>query len=130
MEEPRRAPLTRDEIVRAAVVQITESGLAAVTLRRLALTLGVRAPTLYWHVRDKRELMDLVAEAILSQVEPDELATPRDGQAWWDWLAERSRAIYRALIAHRDMHDRRASAHRRATVRCVVGCVAPRASPL
>lgn len=32
--------------------------------RRLAARLGVQSPALYWYVRDKGELLDLVADAI------------------------------------------------------------------
>jgi TetR/AcrR family transcriptional regulator, tetracycline repressor protein len=57
--------VTRDQIVAAALAQLDEAGLDGLTLRRLAERLGIRAPTLYWHVRDKRELMDLVAGAVM-----------------------------------------------------------------
>lgn len=95
-------PLTRDEIVHTAVRMLDEVGLEGLSLRRLASALQVRAPTLYWHVRDKRHLLDLMAEAILADVVSDELSRPRQGQAWWDWLAEGSRAMFYRLIAHRD----------------------------
>jgi TetR/AcrR family tetracycline transcriptional repressor len=93
--------VTRDEIVAAALALLDEAGLDGLTLRRLADRLGIRAPTLYWHVRDKRELLDLVASAIMDQA----LAgwrEPRPGQAWWDWLAGRARVMRSALLAHRD----------------------------
>jgi TetR/AcrR family transcriptional regulator, tetracycline repressor protein len=93
--------VTRDEIVAAALALLDEAGLEGLTLRRLAERLGIRAPTLYWHVRDKRELMDLLAGAIMDEA----LAgwrEPQPGQAWWEWLAGRSRAVRAGLLAHRD----------------------------
>jgi TetR/AcrR family transcriptional regulator, tetracycline repressor protein len=93
--------VTRNEIVAAALTQLDETGLEGLTLRRLAERLGIRAPTLYWHVRDKRELLDLLSGAIMEQA----LAgwrEPLPGQAWWDWLAGRARAMRAALLAHRD----------------------------
>jgi TetR/AcrR family tetracycline transcriptional repressor len=93
--------VTREEIVAAALALLDEAGLEGLTLRRLAERLGIRAPTLYWHVRDKRELMDLIAGAVLEQA----LAgwrEPQPGQAWWEWLAGRTRAMRAALLAHRD----------------------------
>jgi TetR/AcrR family transcriptional regulator, tetracycline repressor protein len=93
--------VTTDEIVAVALAQLDEAGLDGLTLRRLAERLGIRAPTLYWHVRDKRELMDLIAGAVMDQA----LAgwrEPRAGQDWWDWLADRIRAIRVGLLAHRD----------------------------
>jgi TetR/AcrR family tetracycline transcriptional repressor len=94
--------LTRQQVVRTAVALLDEVGLEGLTLRRLATELGVQAPTLYWHVRDKRELLDLMAEAIVVDLAPHRPASPRHGQPWWEWLAEGSRTMYRALLSHRD----------------------------
>lgn len=95
-----REPLTRERLVDAAVVLLDEVGLDALSLRRLAADLGVSAPTLYWHVRDKRALLDLVAERIVGERHVE--VGPVRGEAWWDWLARSARAQYRALVAHRD----------------------------
>ena len=93
--------VTREEIVTAAIALLDEAGLEGLTLRRLAQRLGIRAPTLYWHVRDKRELLDLMADAILGQALAG-LRSPEPGQPWWDWLAELARRERAALLAHRD----------------------------
>lgn len=58
----RRARLDRDRVVAAAVELLDEVGLTDFSTRRLADRLGIRSPSLYWHVRDKDELLDLVAE--------------------------------------------------------------------
>ena len=94
-------PVTRGQIVAAALDLLDEAGLDGLTLRRLAGRLGIRAPTLYWHVRDKRELLDLLAAAILDEA----LAAwrePQPGQPWWEWLGARARVMRAALLAHRD----------------------------
>jgi len=92
--------ITRDEVVQTAVRLLDDVGLEGLTLRRLACELGVSAPTLYWHVRDKRALLDLVAEAIVAEHRPP--VRPAPGQPWWEWLAESAAAQYRALVSHRD----------------------------
>ena len=92
--------LTQEQVVKRAVELMAEAGLEALTLRRLAADLGVSAPTLYWHVRDKRQLLDLMAEALVAK--EDRSTAPAHGQPWWDWLAERARVQYRALVSHRD----------------------------
>ncbi len=92
--------ISRDEVVSAAIDLLDEVGLAALSLRRLAATLGVSAPTLYWHVADKRTLLDLMAERIVG--EHRTTTVPAAGQPWWDWLADQARLQYRALTAHRD----------------------------
>src|ERR1700760_3630975 len=57
-------PVTRERIVAVALELLDEGGLDGLTLRRLADRLGIRAPTLYWHVRNKRELLDLLAAGV------------------------------------------------------------------
>ena len=86
--------------MRTAVRLLDEVGLEGLTLRRLGCELGVSAPTLYWHVRDKRALLDLVAEAVA--VDHRSPPRPAHGQPWWEWLSDRAGQQYRALTAHRD----------------------------
>ncbi len=94
--------LTQADIVRAAVALLHDGGLAGLTLRRLASALGVQAPTLYWHVRDKRHLLDLMAVYIINSALTPAMREPAPGQPWWDWLAERARALRAAMLAHPD----------------------------
>jgi TetR/AcrR family tetracycline transcriptional repressor len=94
-------PVTRERIVAVALELLDEAGLDGLTLRRLAGRLGIRAPTLYWHVRDKRELLDLLAAAILEEALSGR-REPQPGQPWWEWLAARARVMRTALLAHRD----------------------------
>ena len=93
--------VTRDDIVAAGLALLDEGGLEGLTLRRLAGRLGIRAPTLYWHVRDKRELLDLMVSVIMDEALAD-WREPHPGQPWWDWLAGRARALRAGLLAHRD----------------------------
>jgi TetR/AcrR family transcriptional regulator, tetracycline repressor protein len=93
--------VTRDGIVAGGLALLDEGGLEGLTLRRLADRLGIRAPTLYWHVRDKRELLDLMVSVIMDEALAD-WREPRPGQPWWDWLAGRARALRAGLLAHRD----------------------------
>jgi AcrR family transcriptional regulator len=92
--------LTQEQVVRGAVDLLARAGLEALTLRRLATELGVSAPTLYWHVRNKRQLLDLMAEALVARA--GRSTSPAHGQAWWDWLAELARLQWRVLTSHRD----------------------------
>jgi TetR/AcrR family transcriptional regulator, tetracycline repressor protein len=92
--------LTQEQVVRGAVDLLAKAGLEALTLRRLATELGVSAPTLYWHVRNKRQLLDLMAEALVART--GRSTSPAHGQPWWDWLAEHARLQWRVLTSHRD----------------------------
>jgi TetR/AcrR family tetracycline transcriptional repressor len=96
-----RAPVTRAAIVAAALELLADGGLENVSFRRIATKLGVSAPTLYWHVDSKRQLMDLMAEALGRRHEPDAFS-PRPGQPWWEWLRTDARQMFAALIATRD----------------------------
>ncbi len=55
-------PLTRQTVIDAARGCIVADGLDAISLRKLAATLGVTAPALYAYVDDKRDLLRAVAE--------------------------------------------------------------------
>src|SRR3989442_9174879 len=76
-EGEKQQGLTRDRLVAAALELINEDGLDALSMRSLANRLQVKAASLYWHVRDRRELLELLAESILA-------STPRGrrGAGW------------------------------------------------
>ncbi|WP_296131290.1 TetR family transcriptional regulator [Corynebacterium sp.] len=70
--------LSRDTIVSTALDLLTAYGLADVTMRRVATTLGVAPGALYWHVANKQALIAAMAAQILSPVagdSPAELAS-------------------------------------------------------
>jgi AcrR family transcriptional regulator len=72
---PRPGPkpsLDVDRIVSAAVGIADAEGLAAVSMRRVAADLGTAAMTLYGHVPGKGELVDLMLDAVLGELYPDE----------------------------------------------------------
>lgn len=93
--------LSKERIVVEAVALLDESGLDGVTLRKLAQRLGVQAPTLYWHLRNKAELVNALAEAIL-RPELAELKPPVEGESWRDWLLGAALRLRRAMLAHPD----------------------------
>ena len=90
--------LERDAIVTAAIALLDEVGLDGLSMRRLAKELDVQAPALYWHFKNKQELLDHMLVAMSTE----ELRVPRPGQAWDDWLVERTRIQYHGLNRHRD----------------------------
>jgi TetR/AcrR family tetracycline transcriptional repressor len=96
-----RAPVTRASIVDAALALLAEGGLEAVSFRRIAKALGVSGPTVYWHVENKRQLMDLMAEELIRRTGRDHTG-PGPGQPWWEWLRDDARRMFAALIATRD----------------------------
>jgi TetR/AcrR family tetracycline transcriptional repressor len=77
-------------------------GFGGVTLRQISSKLGVQAPALYWHFKNKRDIVDDMAQAILVQGGLEEIKRPKDPAAWAEWLIETAHAIRRAMILHRD----------------------------
>ena len=89
-----RPLLQRDAIVDAARALIVAGGLEALSLRRLARGMGVTAPALYAHVRDKQDLLravvDIEIEALAASFEKFKDLDPVD----------RIRAHSRAYVAY------------------------------
>src|SRR5580658_9723213 len=52
-------------------------GVDGLSMRALADRLGVKAASLYWHLRDKDQLLELVAESVL-----DGVSVPAPGSEW------------------------------------------------
>jgi TetR/AcrR family tetracycline transcriptional repressor len=69
-EDQKQPGLTRERLVAAALELIGDEGLEGLSMRALADRLEVKAASLYWHVRDRRELLELLAESILETVRP------------------------------------------------------------
>src|SRR6185295_17980549 len=69
-----KRPLTRELIVDAALVLLERDGLQGLSMRRLAQELDAGAASLYWHVGDKEELLNLLLDRIVGETpvpEPD-----------------------------------------------------------
>jgi len=93
----------RAEIVRAGLELLGQGGLDALSLRRVAHSLGMHAPGLYWYIEDKQELIDLLAQAILDEAfAGDGVKGPAEGEGWEPWLTEVAVRVRRTLLAHRD----------------------------
>ncbi|HEX5290528.1 MAG TPA: TetR/AcrR family transcriptional regulator [Streptosporangiaceae bacterium] len=68
---PRRRPgrvTRRDEAIDAAERVLEREGLAAVTMRRLADELGIRAPSLYKHLAGKGEILTALQDRALARL--------------------------------------------------------------
>jgi TetR/AcrR family tetracycline transcriptional repressor len=97
-DTPRARPaLTRSDLARAAVDLLDDVGFDGLTMRAIAQRLGVRAASLYNHVRDKGDILALVADAIVGEVPSPEASLP-----WRDKLEAISHHYRAVLLAHRD----------------------------
>lgn len=68
--------LSREAITAAALEILGTYGLADVSMRRLATTLGVAPGALYWHIENKQELIASMAAAIAAPVVENPPADP------------------------------------------------------
>jgi TetR/AcrR family tetracycline transcriptional repressor len=57
--------IDKDIVVEAALALLDEVGLDGLTMRKLAERLGVQNPALYWHFKNKQELLDRMAERMI-----------------------------------------------------------------
>src|SRR5688500_3740884 len=65
----RRAPLTRDRVLGAAVELADSAGIDGLTIRRLALDLGVEPMSLYYHVPNKEAILDGIVDLVFREIE-------------------------------------------------------------
>jgi len=72
--ETEASGLNREAVVQAALAMLDTVAFDGLSMRALADRLGVKAASLYWHLRDKDQLLELVAEAVLDRVKPPGLA--------------------------------------------------------
>jgi AcrR family transcriptional regulator len=86
--------------VAAALAIVDLEGVPALSIRRLANDLRVSPMSLYWHVRDKSELLDLVGQAVLARIE-----IPSRRGDWRDQLRDLHRAMFRGFLAHPNTGD-------------------------
>lgn len=91
-----RNTLSRDRIVEAALALLDAEGIDSVTMPALAKRLGVGTMSLYRHVADKDDLINAVAERVLSGV-----AVPDgDPDDWQGRVVGYLRALREAALAH------------------------------
>ena len=76
-------PLTVDRIVATAIEIVDREGLDALSMRRLGTELGAGATSLYWHVKNKDELLDLALDKLFAEIEAPDPELP-----WRDQLRE------------------------------------------
>jgi len=81
-------------VLRAAVVFADESGLEALSMRRLGHRLGVEAMSLYNHVANKDDLLDGITDLVLGEIE-----LPDEGD-WKASLRQHAMSAHEVLGAH------------------------------
>lgn len=99
--EPR-LPLSKERVLRAAVKIADESGLESLTMRRLAEDLGAEAMSLYYHVANKEDVLDGIAEAVVAEINDvvSGIDAPSAGANWKTAVRRRILAAREVLLRH------------------------------
>jgi AcrR family transcriptional regulator len=91
-----RVPLSRERVLAAAVVLADESGVEAVSMRKLGEALGVEAMSLYNHVANKVDLLDGMIDAVFA-----EIVLPSAEAGWRTAMRQRAISVRQVLRRHR-----------------------------
>ncbi|MDP9209387.1 MAG: TetR/AcrR family transcriptional regulator C-terminal domain-containing protein [Actinomycetota bacterium] len=67
--DPRRAPLTRERVLAAAIDLADRDGIASLSMRKLAQELGVEAMSLYHHVANKDAILDGLIDLVFGEID-------------------------------------------------------------
>jgi AcrR family transcriptional regulator len=89
--------LSRETILTTALRIVDDEGIDALTMRRLAATLGVNPMSLYHHLPNKAAVLGGLAELVFAGVEQSD---PGDAVPWQEQLKDAARAYRNALKAH------------------------------
>lgn len=94
-EPARRAPLSPQSVLGAALRLADERGLEALSMRNLAQALKVEAMSLYNHVSNKEHILDGLVELVVSELE-----VPVPGGDWKAAMRQRARSAHAVLMRH------------------------------
>lgn len=87
--------LTRERLWAAALEQIDRRGLESFSLRDLARTLGVYPRAIYWHVKNRNDLLSGMVAYALRDVYP-----PASSADWKTWIRKLLHQYRKALQKH------------------------------
>jgi len=91
----RREPLSRDQVLQAAVALADEGGIEALSMRKLGQVLGVEAMSLYNHVANKSDLLDGMIDIVFS-----EIGLPAGDSGWKQAMRQRAISAREVLGRH------------------------------
>jgi AcrR family transcriptional regulator len=91
----KRAPLSRERVLRSAVDIADDAGIGALTIRSLAQRLGVKPMSIYYYVPNKSAILDGIVDLIFSEIE-----VPEAGGDWRSELVRRASSARRVLSRH------------------------------
>lgn len=91
----RTERLSRERAMGAAVALADEAGIDALSMRKLATSLGVEAMSLYHHVANKDDILDGMVDSVFA-----EIPLPALDIGWKAAMRDRSDSLRAALLHH------------------------------
>ena len=95
-EEPKKPTLNRAKVLAAAIELADETGVDALTIRKLADKLNVGAMTIYHHVPSKEEIIDGMVEIVFAEIDK-----PPSDVDWKTAMRRRCISARRVLNQHK-----------------------------
>jgi AcrR family transcriptional regulator len=68
MKNQKNSEISEETIIEAAIGILKRDGLEKLTMRSLAGALGIKAASLYWHIKDKQVLYGQIAEHLCREI--------------------------------------------------------------
>lgn len=89
-------------MLRAAVKIADSDGIEALTMRRLAEELGAEAMSLYYHVANKEDVLNGIADVVVAEINDivDQIDVPSTGRRWKAAVRRRILAAREVLLRH------------------------------
>jgi AcrR family transcriptional regulator len=91
----KRAPLSRERVLRSALKIADRDGIESLSMRRLGQELGVEAMSLYNHVKGKEEILDGLVDVVFG-----EIALPSQDAGWLAAMRQRAISAREVLKKH------------------------------
>jgi len=95
MSQVVKPGLSREKILQAAIAYADIHGLESLSMRKLADELGVKAMSLYNHIKNKDDLMGALVEQVII-----EIPLPDSRQDWKGEMRKRGKKSHEVLMAH------------------------------
>jgi TetR/AcrR family tetracycline transcriptional repressor len=96
MGRPSKSLISKDSAASAALSVIDTEGLGKLSLELVARRLGVKAPSLYYHFKDKNALLAEVALMLLRDIDPPKI----DESDWEKTLVRLCKSARRSILRH------------------------------
>lgn len=71
--------ITKEAIIKASLNILNRDGIGNLSMRALAKELNIKAASLYWHIKNKQDLYDLITEHITQEISlPETIDDPKE----------------------------------------------------